>query len=77
MKFKRDWSAFERRPKPTTPFRPRVARAARIAAGYSLRGAAGQLGISHPTIHSWETGKCHPPETFVVRLERLYRSKLG
>lgn len=47
-------------------------KAARINAGYNLRDAASQIGVSVDTLISWEKGKTFPDVPKITKIEKLY-----
>lgn len=51
-------------------------KAARKAAGLSLRGAAKQLGLSHNSVNDWETGRSRPTADKFKDVATLYRTDI-
>ena len=47
--------------------------AARVNAGYDQKEAARLLGVTPPTLRSWERGDTSPDYVTVERIEELYR----
>lgn len=47
-------------------------KAARQAAGLTAYDAARKLGVTHPALYMWETGRSKPNGENLVRAARLY-----
>lgn len=55
-------------------FPPKISlTAARVNAGFEQKDAARELGITPPTLRSWERGDTLPDIAMVGRIESLYR----
>ena len=51
-------------------------KSARIMAGLSLREAAKLLGVSHQTIHNYETGKIETDSNMLSNFAKVYNVKI-
>lgn len=51
-------------------------KSARVMAGLSLREAAKLLGMSHQTIHNYESGKIEPDSNILSQFATAYNVKI-